>query len=124
MAAFLSFQEWVANRVLTEKEKADTPDYSIDRWIKSAQQLGADVDSFVGQAKKKDTEIDKELEKKKKEKPPEEVEEKEDEESKDSKPPFDNKEAWDKLKTIAKERAEKKDNGRESNGTPARSAIS
>lgn len=123
MAMFPQFQEWMANRTLTEK--ASTPDYSIDRWIQSAKQLGSQVDSFVGQAKKKDSDLDKELEDKKKEKPEDKPEEPEDNKNpKDQDEPSDkslsNNPAWDKLRTIAKERAKKeKGHERQTSGTKA-----
>ncbi len=122
MVQFPRFQEWAANRILTEK-KSDVPDYSIDRWVQSAKQLGNQVDSLVGQAKEKEADTDKEIEKKKKEKPPEQSDPKakpddkpDDEEDKKL---FDNP-AWKKLHQLAQERAKKKedDHGRSSGSSP------
>ena len=95
------FSVWI-DKVL--EEKATTPDYSIDRWIKSAQQLGSQVDSFVSDAKEKESEADKKFDKKKKD---DEKKDKKDK-GKDDKLPFDPKDKnWNELKKIHKERLEK-----------------
>ena len=54
----LNFRNWV------ETEKA--PDYSFDRFVKSAEELKHTKDSLVGAAKEKEAELDKEIDKKKK----------------------------------------------------------
>ena len=74
-------------------EKAQIPDYTFDRWAKTADKLGSDVDSLVGQAKQKDAELDRKAKSKKEKPEPDTDIEKED--------------AWKRLKQISKERLEK-----------------
>lgn len=76
-------------------EKAQKPDYTFDRWAKTAEKLGSDVDSLVGQAKQKDAELDRKATKAKKEKP--KVDDSE----------IEKEDAWKRLKQISKERLEK-----------------
>lgn len=78
-------------------EKSQSPDYTFDRWAKTAEKLGSDVDSLVGQAKTTDAELDKKATKAKKEK------QKPDEGSSD----IEKEDAWMRLKQISKERLEK-----------------
>ncbi len=76
-------------------EKAQSPDYTFDRWAKTAEKLGSDVDSLVGQAKVTDAELDKKTTKAKEEKP------------KPDSPDIEKEDAWKRLKQISKERMEK-----------------
>ena len=78
-------------------EKAQSPDYTFDRWAKTADKLGSDVDSLVGQAKQKDAELDKKASQAKKEKPVEKADDSD----------LEKEDAWKRLKTISKERLEK-----------------
>ena len=82
-------------RIFLEKEQS--PDYTFDRWAKSAEKLGSDVDSLVGKAKVKDAELEKSKNSAKKEKPPE----------KEDSPDIEKDDAWKRLKQIAKDRLEK-----------------
>jgi len=93
MGKFISWLE-------TEK----TPDYSFDRWVKSAEDLKGQVDSLVGTAKEKEAELDKDAEKKKKEV---EDEDKKDRESDYEFKDDNQKKLWGQLQKIAKERSEK-----------------
>lgn len=102
-----------------ETEKA--PDYSFDRFVKSAEDLKHTKDSMVGAAKEKEAEIDKEVDKKKKEadkekdKPvePEDKNNSKDQPKDKPKDPveFDDnqKNLLGQLRKIAKERSEKKE---------------
>lgn len=98
-----TFNEWLADRDQRDplvEGKAKNPDYSFDHWLKGAKDLGKSVDSLVGQAKEKDSELDREkdkAEKEPKEKPSDTYE-----------PEPEGKDAWKKLKDIAKERAKEK----------------
>jgi hypothetical protein len=80
-------------------EKAQSPDYTFDRWASSAEKLGSDVDSLVGQAKAKDAELEKSKKKAEKEKP----------KGAEESPDIEKDDAWKRVKQIAKERLEKKD---------------
>ena len=77
-------------------EKAQSPDYTFDRWAKTAGKLGSDVDSLVGQANVADAELDKKATKAKKEK-------QKPEDSLD----IEKEDAWMRLKQISKDRLEK-----------------
>jgi hypothetical protein len=98
-----TFNEWLVDRDQRDplvEGKAKRPDYSFDQWLKGAKDLGKSVDSLVGQAKEKDSELDREkdkAEKEPKEKPSDTYE-----------PEPEGKDAWNKLKDIAKERAKEK----------------
>ena len=77
-------------------EKAQSPDYTFDRWAKTAEKFGSDVDSLVGQAKQVDADLDKKSIKAKKEKKSE-VDDSD----------IEKEDAWMRLKKISKERMEK-----------------
>lgn len=104
------------------KESEDRPDYSMDRWIKKAQEFGDDVNKMVGHGEEEEKKLDQ------KEKDTKEKASKEQETQKDTpktgakvpevaktktigepkEPDFgDKKPFWDKLKELARERAEK-----------------
>lgn len=114
---FPRFHDWMAKRILIEGKRADTPDYSLDRFIAGVDKLGKDVDSFVGQARKKEVDYDKEIDKKGKEieDKNKEAEVKSEPKEKESQKPDGEKpdditksSPWKKLQHLAKERAEKK----------------
>lgn len=99
---YLTWTEWKIRRdnPITES-KGQQPNYSFDNWLKMTKSFGDEVSSFVGQAKEKDQEMDKEIKKKK------DTEKQDDDAEKKKK-----ETAWKRLQTIAKERreeAEKKD---------------
>lgn len=87
------------------------PDYSLDRWISSAKELGDDVNSLVHSAKEDEEKLDKDKDQKAKEPKPEETPEpkepKQDAEDKDQekKPETpEQKKAWTQLRKIHKDR--------------------
>ncbi len=52
--------EWMKKRKngLLEAKKAQTPDYSIDRFVKMASDLGNNVNSMVGHAEEEEKKLD------------------------------------------------------------------
>lgn len=100
---YLDFGEWLTKRrriaVLERSEKS--PDYTFDRWLKSVSDVGDQVDSLVGQAKKKEADIDREIDSSKKKKDP-----KPDQEEQDDGPNKPSGAVWEKLRKIANERTE------------------
>lgn len=88
------------------------PDYSLDRWIASAKELGDDVNSLVHKAKDDEEEMDKDKDKKSKETPkpedkpdpktPKQDAEDDDQDKKPETP--EQKKAWTQLRKIHKDR--------------------
>lgn len=103
----MGFLTWMKARAhfgptVTESHP-QSPDYSFDRWMQMTKNLDSEIDSMVGDAKKKEKDL--EDEKSKQTPDQKEVPEKEDES-----PELDTKDketAWKRLKNIAKERSEK-----------------
>jgi len=80
------------------------PDYSLDRWVKMAQDLGGSIGSMVGDAKRKEKDLDDEEAKQKKvEDQPSSDDEKETDVTKNK----ETEDAWQRLRKIAQERQEK-----------------
>jgi hypothetical protein len=50
-------------------EKAMSPDYSFDQWIRDAEKSSKDIDDDIKKAKDKEEDIEKEIEKKKEDEP-------------------------------------------------------
>jgi hypothetical protein len=91
--ACYKWTDWKAKRL--EEGRGQRPNYSFDSFLKRSQELGDEISSFVGDAKRKDVELDKE-----KKSPPSENEKDEDEdEAKQEK-----RKAWDTLRKVARER--------------------
>lgn len=108
------FLKWLENRTTKGPSLFEDkgPDYSLDRWVKMAQDLGGNIDSMVKDAKDKEKELDdKEKEAKKKPKPKSEVEPEDDNEKEketlDITSDKNPEGSWNRLKQIAKERKEK-----------------
>lgn len=100
----MTFRDWF-------NETAKAPDYSFDRFVKSAEELKKTKDSLVGSAKEKEAEMDKEAEKKKKEVDQAEKDQEKDPKDNKEEPPvkFDDQQnkLLGQLRKIAKERTEK-----------------
>jgi len=101
---FPTFHEWTQNRVVcttvAEAKKAQSPNYSFDNFVRSAEKLKGDVDSMVGQAKNKEVEVDRDVKSKKNEPKPSGEEEYEDDTENKS-----NEDAWKSLRKLHKDRA-------------------
>ncbi len=104
LAVKVADKSGVVKKLKTENEQK--PDYSFDRWVQMAQELGDDTNKLVGHAKVEDDKLDKAKEEKEKaaktvkpEKP-----EKQPVEPKDPEEEKANKETWKKLKTIHNDR--------------------
>lgn len=91
----LTFREWFD---LTEK--AQSPNYSFDNFVRAADKLKGDVDSMVGHAKEKEAEIDRKAKSKKDAPSTKDKDEYEDEPENKG-----NEEAWKQLRKIHKDRA-------------------
>lgn len=124
MTMFLmGWREWVKLREskssLTIDETEKRPDYSFDRWVQMAQELGDDVNVLVGHGKESEEKLDKSAKDKKAEEKP--VKDKKTEEKskkpEPKKPPEKeepkksedetHKAAWAQLRAIHKERLKK-----------------
>jgi len=108
------FLKWLENRSVNGPSLFEDkgPDYSLDRWVKMAQDLGGNIDSMVKDAKDKDKELDDKKKKtKEKTEPKSEVEPEDDnEKEKDALDITSDKNtegSWNRLKQISKERKEK-----------------
>ena len=119
----LNWTDWKNNRQnLTFESKGQTPDYSFDAWLKRAKSFGDEISSFVGQAKEKDRELDDEI-KKKKQEPKQETPKKDNKDDADDSDELNNrKTAWNKLRSIAKERLQKDDEKSEKSSDSAASS--
>jgi hypothetical protein len=68
----MRFREWF---MIWERKREPKPDYTLDNLIKGAEQLKKDVAKDVDDAKKKETKLDRDIDKKRKEKEKQETEE-------------------------------------------------
>jgi len=95
------------NKFKESKGHIARPDYSIDRWIQSAQELGDDVNALVGHAKDSEKDFDKQKEKKDKdqEKDKKSLADSKKKSTPDDKPSKEAEEkTWESLRKIHKER--------------------
>ena len=105
------FQKWLENREARGRTLGEnkTPNYSLDRWVKMAQDLGGNIDSMVKDAKDKEKDLDdKEKEAKKKADDADKESDKKDDSDEESLDITTDKEmegSWKRLKQIAKERS-------------------
>jgi hypothetical protein len=53
-----TWTNWKAKRL--EESRGQQPNYSFDSWLQKTKDLGDEISSFVGDAKQKDAELDKE----------------------------------------------------------------
>lgn len=107
------FQKWLENRQARGRTLGEdkAPDYSLDRWVKMAQDLGGNIDSMVKDAKNKEKDLsDKEKKSKEKADKKDKADKADKKDNQDEKEILDvskNKEmevSWKRLKQIAKER--------------------
>ena len=92
----LKFRDWFEARYW--EGKAQTPNYSFDRFVQDAEKLKGNVDSMVGNAKEKEAELDRSKKKNKEE--PSSAEEEYDEPNEK-----ETDKAWKQLRKIHKEKA-------------------
>lgn len=106
-------------------ETAQKPDYSFDRWIKMAQDLGNDVNALVGHGKDEEEKIDKA--KKDKEKSPPEPKTDTPPSSDHDQDDSERKDTWSQLKKIHRDRIkelQKEPDGKKSGGSQKDSPTS
>lgn len=115
------FQKWLVIReargLPLGEDKA--PDYSLDRWVKAAQDLGGNIDSMVKDAKGKEKDLEDEEEKAKKkaveaDKEADKADKDDEETTLDITKDKEMEGSWKRLKQIAKERREKEKESEES----------